>query len=359
MPCISTSEKSIDVIKACFVPMRRREAKLVEADDRERHRQCDRHDADRHRPLQVPMVEVRECGRQREQNGDDVEHGVCFRSRRAQSYLTMPAPRKSRQVRPSASVFTPIGTGALADASTAYSCPSRLDGGSALVSGHLVESLRCPRPAMSGRSRRAPASSKCVSHIASGVQYHCPQAGSRHVRLDHCSICCGGTHRAWSRQCSEHRRYWIVAIAEPYRVGRRDRQGRREAAQRDHCARYDWKWCRSSCIDRPIYGPDGREASGLATWQAGGGVLFTSPDCTTGAHVYSSSRAGVRATTQVQTRAGISLYVGAVGQATTVSVQSILYDTGCAPVVVQQNGLHPVEATVNLEVAYPPPLSFQ
>ena len=110
---------------------------------------------------------------------------------------------------------------------------------------------------------------------------------------------------------------------------------------------------------RPIYGPDGREASGLATWQAGGGVLFTSPDCTTGAHVYSSSRTGVRATTQVQTRAGISLYVGAVGQATTVSVQSILYDTGCAPVVVRQNGLHPVEATVNLDVAYPPPLSFQ
>ena len=110
---------------------------------------------------------------------------------------------------------------------------------------------------------------------------------------------------------------------------------------------------------RSIHGPDGREASGLAMWQAGGSVLFTSPDCTTGAHVYGSSRAGVRATTQVQTRAGISLYVGAVGQATTVSVQSILYDTGCAPVAVRQNGLHPVEATVNLDVAYPPPLSFQ
>jgi hypothetical protein len=110
---------------------------------------------------------------------------------------------------------------------------------------------------------------------------------------------------------------------------------------------------------RPIYGPDGREASGLATWQTGGGVLFTSPDCTTGAHVYSSSRAGVRATTQIQTRAGVSLYVGAVGQASTVSVQSILYDTGCAPAVVRQNGLHPVEATVNLDVAYPPPLSYR
>jgi len=110
---------------------------------------------------------------------------------------------------------------------------------------------------------------------------------------------------------------------------------------------------------RPIYGPDGREASGLATWQAGGGVLFTSPDCTAGAHVYSSSRAGVRAATQIQTPAGISLYVGAVGQATTVSVQSILYDSGCTPVVVRQNGLHPVEATINLDVAYPPPLSFR
>jgi len=110
---------------------------------------------------------------------------------------------------------------------------------------------------------------------------------------------------------------------------------------------------------RPIYGPDGREASGLATWQAGGVALFTSPDCTTGAHVYSSSRAGVRAATQIQTRDGINLYVGAVGQATTVPVQSILYDTGCAPVVVQQNGLHPVEVIVNLDRAYPPPLSFR
>jgi hypothetical protein len=51
--------------------------------------------------------------------------------------------------------------------------------------------------------------------------------------------------------------------------------------------------------------------------------------------------------------------VGAAGQATTVSVQSILYDTGCAPTVVRQNGLHPVEATVNLDVAYPPPLSYR
>ena len=110
---------------------------------------------------------------------------------------------------------------------------------------------------------------------------------------------------------------------------------------------------------RPIYDPDGRTASALATWQAGGSVLFTSSDCTVGAHVYSSPHAGVRASTQVQTAAGIMLYVGAVGTATTVAIHSILYDTGCAPVIVQQNGLLPVLATVNLNTAYPPPLSFQ
>lgn len=110
---------------------------------------------------------------------------------------------------------------------------------------------------------------------------------------------------------------------------------------------------------RSIYGPDGRTASALATWQSGGSALFTSSDCTAGAHVYSSPYAGVRATTQVQTPAGIVLYVGAIGAATTVAIHSILYDTGCAPVTVQQNGLLPVLATVNLNKAYPPPLSFQ
>jgi hypothetical protein len=110
---------------------------------------------------------------------------------------------------------------------------------------------------------------------------------------------------------------------------------------------------------RPIYDPDGRMASGLATWQSGGSVLFTSPDCTTGAHVYSLPHAGVRAAAQVQTPAGILLHVGAIGPATTVAIRSILYDTGCAPVTVQQNGLFPVVATVNLNTAYPPPLSFQ
>ena len=110
---------------------------------------------------------------------------------------------------------------------------------------------------------------------------------------------------------------------------------------------------------RPIYDTDGRTASGLATWQAGGSVLFTSSDCTAGAHVYSSPFAGVRATTQVQTPAGIVLYVGAVGPATTVAIQSILYETGCAPVTVRQNGLLPVLASVNLTATYPPPLSIQ
>ncbi len=110
---------------------------------------------------------------------------------------------------------------------------------------------------------------------------------------------------------------------------------------------------------RPIYGADGRADSGLATWHSGGSVLFTSIDCTMGAHVYSSPHAGVRAASQVQTPAGIVLYVGAVGATVTTAVQSILYDTGCAPVTVRQNGLVPVVATVNLTATYPPPLSFQ
>jgi hypothetical protein len=110
---------------------------------------------------------------------------------------------------------------------------------------------------------------------------------------------------------------------------------------------------------RPIYDADGRTLSGLATWQSGGSVLFTSSDCTAGAHVYGSSSVGVRATTQVQTPAGIMLYVGTVGIASTVAIHSILYDTGCAPVTVQQNGLFPVVAIANLNTAYPPPLAFQ
>jgi hypothetical protein len=110
---------------------------------------------------------------------------------------------------------------------------------------------------------------------------------------------------------------------------------------------------------RPIYDSDGRTASGLATWQAGGSVLFTSSDCTGDAHVYGSSHAGVRATTQVQTPAGIILYVGAVATASTVAIRSILYDTGCAPVTVQANGLVSVVTTLNLSTTYPPPLAFQ
>ena len=110
---------------------------------------------------------------------------------------------------------------------------------------------------------------------------------------------------------------------------------------------------------RSLYGADGRAASALATWHSGGSVLFTSADCTTGAHVYSSPHPGVRAASQVQTRDGIVLYVGEVGPAITAMIQSILYDTGCAQVVVGQNGLLPVIATVNLTTTYPPPLSFQ
>jgi len=110
---------------------------------------------------------------------------------------------------------------------------------------------------------------------------------------------------------------------------------------------------------RPIYGADERAASGTATWQSGGSVLFTSPDCGTGAHVFSPGTAGLRATAQVQTPDGLMLFVGAAGATTTVAVRSILYGSGCSPVTVQQNGLVAVEASVNLTTAYPPPLSFQ
>lgn len=109
----------------------------------------------------------------------------------------------------------------------------------------------------------------------------------------------------------------------------------------------------------PVYGADQRTASGLATWQSGGSVLFTSPDCTSGPHVFSTPHAGLRATAQVRTRDGIVLHIGAVGSTRTVGVRSILYDTGCAGVIVEQNGLVPVDASINLTARHPPPLSFR
>ncbi|TMH68280.1 MAG: hypothetical protein E6H48_05705 [Betaproteobacteria bacterium] len=109
----------------------------------------------------------------------------------------------------------------------------------------------------------------------------------------------------------------------------------------------------------PIYDADGRAASGLATWTSDGSVLFTSVDCTSGAHIFSSTHAGARATSQIETPAGTILFVGAIGTATTKLVRSILYGNGCSPVTVQQNGLIPVITTVNLTTAYPPPLSLQ
>lgn len=110
---------------------------------------------------------------------------------------------------------------------------------------------------------------------------------------------------------------------------------------------------------RPIYDNEGHAASALATWSAGGSVLFTSSECTSGAHVYASQHPGVRAVAQVRTPAGIMLYVGADGAATTVTIKSVLYETGCAPLTVRQGGLFPVQAIVNLSTEYPPPLSFQ
>ena len=109
----------------------------------------------------------------------------------------------------------------------------------------------------------------------------------------------------------------------------------------------------------PIYDADGRVASGLATWASDGSVLFTSADCTSGAHIFSSTHAGVRATSQVATPGGTILFVGAIGTTTTILARSILYGNGCSPVTVQQNGLIPVVMNINLTTVYPPPLSFQ
>ena len=110
---------------------------------------------------------------------------------------------------------------------------------------------------------------------------------------------------------------------------------------------------------RPIVAADARAASGLAAWQSGGSVLYTSGDCTDGAYVYTRSNPGLRASAQVDTPDGIVLYAGAIGLPTTVPVRSILYDTGCAAVAVEQNGLVAVDATMNLTATYPPPLSFR
>ena len=110
---------------------------------------------------------------------------------------------------------------------------------------------------------------------------------------------------------------------------------------------------------QPIYDADGRAASGLATWASGGSVLYTSTDCTTGAHIFSSTYAGARASSQVETPSGIFLYIGAIGTTRSASVRSILYGSGCALVTVRQGGLVPVDMTLNLTTTYPPPLSFQ
>jgi hypothetical protein len=109
----------------------------------------------------------------------------------------------------------------------------------------------------------------------------------------------------------------------------------------------------------PIYDADGRAASGLATWASDGSVLFTSADCSSGAHVFTSNHAGLRATSQVATPGGTILYVGAIATTRSASIQSILYGNGCSAVIVQQNGLIPVDLTINLTRMYPPPLSFQ
>ena len=181
--------------------------------------------------------------------------------------------------------------------------------------------------------------------------------GSRHDSMDYCGEYCGGVYREWGCPRADT----PLRPPSPNPVVLVDSTGKAAARPLNDTVMLITisNGVAAPALIRPIYGADGRTASGLATWQAGGSVLFTSSDCTTGAHVYSLPHAGVRAAAQVQTPAGIVLYVGAIGTATTVAVHSILYDNGCAPVTVQQNGLFPVLATVNLNTAYPPPLSFQ
>jgi uncharacterized protein YceK len=109
----------------------------------------------------------------------------------------------------------------------------------------------------------------------------------------------------------------------------------------------------------PIYDADGHAASGLATWASDSSVLFTSADCTSGAHVFSSNHAGLRATSQVETPGGTILFIGAISSTKTMPIRSILYGNGCSAVTVQQSGLIAVDMTVNLTTTYPPPLSFR
>jgi hypothetical protein len=116
---------------------------------------------------------------------------------------------------------------------------------------------------------------------------------------------------------------------------------------------------RAPAFIHPLYDADGRTASGLATWAGGGSVLFTSADCTTGAHVHTLANPGLRAASQVETPQGTLLHVGAIGVPVTVEVRSSLYATGCTPVAVRQNGLVPVVTSLNLTTSYPPPLSWR
>ena len=66
---IDRAEQGVLVTVRCLDP------ELLKDDGRERHGQSDRHDADRHRPLQVTVIDIGEGGRQDKQDADDVEHG--------------------------------------------------------------------------------------------------------------------------------------------------------------------------------------------------------------------------------------------------------------------------------------------
>jgi hypothetical protein len=106
-----------------------------------------------------------------------------------------------------------------------------------------------PVRALSFSVRVSTASPGCA-HAGAG-QYHCSQAGVRRDGVDHCSECCGGSHRECGCPCAEHGRYGVVSIAQPYRACGLDWKGRRETAQRDRYARHHQQRSRGACIDPP------------------------------------------------------------------------------------------------------------
>ena len=176
--------------------------------------------------------------------------------------------------------------------------------------------------------------------------------GSRHDGVGNCGGYCGGAHRERGRPRTDCLGPPVVLVDSTGKVAARPLNetimlvtiGNGVAAP---------------ALIRPIYGPDERIASGLATWQSGGSVLFTSSDCTTGARCLQLAARG-RACGRAGSDSGRNR-ASCRGDWTCDrggdSLDPVRH--GCAPVTVRQNGLFPVLATVNLDTAYPPPLSFR